>query len=102
MSRKRPEAMAVWSAIVHQRCGQRCVLCGSKKRLSAHHWAGSWKWHPETRYTVANGLCVCWHCHKYRCHDCADWAIMQRLRNAAVAVYGREDVAELFGVLSQR
>jgi 5-methylcytosine-specific restriction endonuclease McrA len=40
-----------------------CVICGSRKKRQVHHIA-SGQYHPEERYTVENGVTLCYPCHK--------------------------------------
>jgi len=39
-----------------------CVLCGSTYRRAAHH-IYDWSHHPESRYDLNNGVCLCGRCH---------------------------------------
>ena len=40
-----------------------CVICGSKKRLAAHHM-NDWSHHKEDRYDVDNGITLCGRHHR--------------------------------------
>lgn len=54
-----------WRKDVLKRDGRTCQMpdCGAKKRLQVHHihkWASS----PVLRYTIDNGITLCYNCHK--------------------------------------
>lgn len=51
-----------WRLAVYQRDNYKCVKCGSKERINAHH-IRSWKYYPELRYDVDNGVTLCEKCH---------------------------------------
>ena len=51
-----------WRQAVYERDHYRCVICGSKEKLNAHH-IKSWKEYPELRYDVNNGITYCEKCH---------------------------------------
>lgn len=47
-----------WKIKVKAAFGNRCFLCGSPKNVHIHH-VESYKLHPELRYNVQNGVCLC-------------------------------------------
>jgi 5-methylcytosine-specific restriction endonuclease McrA/endogenous inhibitor of DNA gyrase (YacG/DUF329 family) len=51
-----------WSKKVRKRDGYKCVRCGDKRRLHAHHIL-SFSKHPDLAYDVANGETLCVNCH---------------------------------------
>lgn len=51
-----------WRQHVYQKDGFKCVICGSKNKLNAHH-IYSWKYYPELRYDINNGATLCESCH---------------------------------------
>lgn len=51
-----------WRQKVYTRDNFRCVKCGSKLKLNAHH-IKSWKYYPELRYELSNGITLCEKCH---------------------------------------
>lgn len=51
-----------WRILVYKKDDYKCVKCGSKNNLNAHH-KKSWKHHPELRYDVNNGITLCAKCH---------------------------------------
>ena len=51
-----------WRSAVYKRDGYKCVECGNKKQLQAHH-IKPWKWYEEGRYQVDNGITLCRKCH---------------------------------------
>jgi hypothetical protein len=52
----------IWRMEVFTRDGFRCRLCGSKKKIHAHHLK-MWAFFPELRFDVDNGLTLCLKCH---------------------------------------
>lgn len=60
--RNMPE-YADWRSQVYQRDGYRCIECGEKDGLAAHHIL-SWKAHPDKRFDVENGVTLCAGCHQ--------------------------------------
>ena len=51
-----------WRILVYKRDNYKCVKCGSKNNLNAHH-KKSWKHYPELRYDIDNGITLCEKCH---------------------------------------
>lgn len=51
-----------WRRQVYERDDYKCVKCGSKEKLNAHHIL-SWKHYPELRYDLDNGITLCEKCH---------------------------------------
>ena len=51
-----------WRKQVYQRDNYECKKCGSKIKLNAHHIL-SWKYYPNLRYEVSNGITLCENCH---------------------------------------
>lgn len=47
-----------WRKAVFARDDRRCVLCGKKTSLRAHHLFG-WSSYPKLRYIVSNGVTLC-------------------------------------------
>jgi HNH endonuclease len=53
----------VWTKSVKDRDGWKCTKCGETDRLHSHH-IKSWRYHPELRYDVQNGVTLCHECHE--------------------------------------
>lgn len=53
---------ALWSKVVRQRAGHKCVACGAEKNLQGAHIMPKGAY-PALRHDPANGLCLCWSCH---------------------------------------
>lgn len=51
-----------WRLSVFERDGYKCLLCGSKKNIHAHHIA-RWADNIEKRLTISNGATLCKACH---------------------------------------
>lgn len=52
-----------WRIGVLSGAGYRCEKCGKVGgRLTAHH-KDSFSAHPERRFDLSNGACLCWECH---------------------------------------
>lgn len=83
----------LWSKMVRSKCGGKCVICGSVKRLQAHHWFADFDHCRRLRYVAANGVALCWHCHHIMAHECGCFQIHLAILQAAQRAYGF-DVAE--------
>lgn len=55
-----------WRRAVYQRDKFRCIACGKKNKLNAHHLNG-WSWSILERYIVRNGVTLC--SGPNGCHD---------------------------------
>lgn len=53
----------LWKLQVLEIHNHTCTECGTHDNLQAHHVKQASK-HPELRYDVNNGKCVCFSCHK--------------------------------------
>ena len=51
-----------WRQEVYKRDNYQCQICGSKNKINAHH-IYSWKFYPEKRYDINNGITLCEECH---------------------------------------
>ena len=51
----------IWRAQIIKRDGC-CVICKSRKKRTAHH-INSWRYFPDDRYDIDNGVCLCNECH---------------------------------------
>lgn len=51
-----------WRKQVYQKDNYKCQKCGNKIKLNAHH-IFSWKYYPNLRYEVSNGMTLCEDCH---------------------------------------
>lgn len=51
-----------WSRLVKDRDGNKCMHCGSIKRLHAHHIV-PWRIDEMKRFDVSNGITLCHWCH---------------------------------------
>lgn len=64
--RKPTNKDAIWAREVKVRDKQRCVICGSKDNLQAHHIIpvanDPWR---QYRYNVGNGVTLCKDCHEF-------------------------------------
>jgi hypothetical protein len=55
--------LKLWSRFVRTRDGNKCVNCGSRNRLSAHHIARKTLW-SSAKLDTGNGLTLCFKCHQ--------------------------------------
>ena len=53
-----------WSLAVKERDNFTCVRCGSTKRRFNSHHLNCFIDHPDERYDINNGVCLCVPCHK--------------------------------------
>ena len=51
-----------WRKAVLARDRYRCLKCGGRKKLQAHH-VKRWAEYPTARYLVGNGVTLCRECH---------------------------------------
>lgn len=51
-----------WRKAVFDRDGYQCAVCGTRKKLQAHH-IKHWKDSKELRYATCNGITLCRGCH---------------------------------------
>ena len=73
-SRSKDKKYRQWRHDVVTRDGC-CVLCGSKKRLTAHH-INDWSHFKEDRYNVNNGITLCGRHHRfYHCSFNSDYRV---------------------------
>lgn len=54
-----------WRVKVFLRDRFKCILCGSRRKLNAHHLDG-WSWAITQRYNTSNGVTLCsYHHHAF-------------------------------------
>ncbi|MGI8682051.1 MAG: HNH endonuclease [Mycobacteriales bacterium] len=56
-----------WKQAIYKAGGYRCAVCGTDRRLEAHH-VRSVRDFPELRHDLSNGVCLCHDCHYYGVH----------------------------------
>lgn len=54
-----------WGIVVRKRDGK-CVWCGSRKRLNAHHIVARGRGNNQAHCEVENGMALCYVCHIHR------------------------------------
>ena len=57
----------LWAKIVKELDNNKCVVCGSKERLEAHHIKSKSEY-PELSNALENGVTLCRSCH-YSAHE---------------------------------
>jgi len=86
---------ADWALRVKQRDGFKCILCGCEDRLSAHHWYACDHNAHGARYSVDNGVTLCYACHLRTVHCRADYVTVRSIYNYCVKKFGfREEVLD--------
>ena len=66
MSIRNTKEDRIWRILVIRKHG-RCIVCNTLQDREAHH-LDSYNYHPEKRYDVDNGVCLCRKCHTvYHC-----------------------------------
>jgi len=77
----------LWSWLVRDRDGWRCIFCGKgqnlaeKVYLQAHHWIVHAAGSVATRFILGNGVTLCWSCHKFHVHLRGDAWTLDRIRD---------------------
>jgi hypothetical protein len=61
--RLRDMADQLWSLAVKDDWGHKCAMCGRGSGLNSHHLIP--RQHMATRHDLANGICLCNHCHQF-------------------------------------
>ncbi len=57
----------LWSLIIRSRVDSVCEWCGRDYgKMDAHHFRG--KPNATLRYELKNGVCLCFKCHRIKCH----------------------------------
>lgn len=82
LSRIKKALYADWSLRVRSRDGFKCLLCGSTENITAHHWYCSDHHAHAARYSVDNGVTLCYACHIRGVHSRADYVSVERVKNA--------------------
>lgn len=59
---RKSEQYKKWQQQVYQRDYYKCQVCGSKIKINAHH-IYAWKFYPELRFSIDNGITLCEKCH---------------------------------------
>lgn len=63
----------MWRRSVIKRDRNRCRICGTSKKLEAHH-IRPFRSHPEDRWLLTNGITVCQTCHRSLGRNEMEWA----------------------------
>lgn len=58
---------SLWSRIVRSR-DKKCVVCGSRENLQAHHCIVRKAQGNKTRWEPDNGITLCYVCHMFKLH----------------------------------
>lgn len=75
------QCLELWSKCVRER-DKTCRNCNSDYRLSAHHIRT--KSHQATRYSLANGMALCWSCH------CLQKYQPEKFHDMVISIIGQE------------
>jgi hypothetical protein len=78
------KADALWSLCVRTR-DKRCTLCGKTETLQAHHFIRTKGACSKHRYTLINGITLCYACHLYKVHADAALVHIQPLGQSLIA-----------------
>jgi predicted restriction endonuclease len=60
------EEYLLWQKEVFKRDGYKCQICGSNKKINAHH-LDSFSRYPDLRYIIDNGITLCDEHHNTKC-----------------------------------
>ena len=90
------ELDGLWSAKVRER-DEKCVMCGKKERLQAHHYIKTKARSLKYRWDIRNGITLCYGCHMYGVHKTASFEAVSGLVDYAVknGVLTAREVAEI-------
>lgn len=58
------KCLNLWKAVIKMFGGWKCEICGSTKRIQAHH-IETYSVNKGLRYDIYNGVCLCSTCHKF-------------------------------------
>lgn len=87
---------ALWSLVVRNRDGNKCLMCGSVQNLNAHHWLFRKSHSVRLALDPANGATLCaYPCHLGRIHSDGDGEFMLRLADKMTAIVGSLKVEEM-------
>ena len=86
-----------WSKQVQERDGEKCFLCGSTEKCSAHHWYVNANRSRMARWHVVNGIWLCYGCHIRIAHERPDYRTYRSFYEHVRSMYCKTDVeANLF------
>ena len=86
----------LWSLVVRNRDGNKCLMCGSVQNLNAHHWLFRKSHSVRLALDPANGATLCaYPCHLGRIHSDGDGDFMLRLADKMTAIVGSLKVEEM-------
>mgnify|MGYP001564783458 CR=1 FL=1 len=88
-----------WADTVKKR-DKKCLVCGSKKQLQAHHAIVSKRRGYACRWDTTNGVTLCQYHHIWVLHRMGDWMFMNDFLNLLVEKIGHTEIAKL--LLKQR
>ena len=71
------------SKIVRKRDG-RCMLCGNKETLQAHHYIVTKGRSTKYRWDLRNLITLCYACHLYKVHSTASIQYIDMLKKSAI------------------
>ena len=79
----------LWSRLVKERDGYKCIICGKTENLNSHHLYGK-KSH-RMRYLLDNGVTLCRYHHKYGVHS-DDMGIVEKCWDIIRGRHGTEAI----------
>jgi hypothetical protein len=86
----------LWSLVVRNRDGNKCLMCGSVQYLNAHHWLFRKSHSVRLALDPANGATLCaYPCHLGRIHKDGDGLFMLQLAEKMTAIVGKLKVDEM-------
>lgn len=90
------KADSLWSKCVRTRDGK-CVLCGSKNALQAHHWIVTRNQSNKYKFDLRNGVTLCYGCHIHGVHSNPSVYLLERLKQVCLfrGIASQEDINEI-------
>lgn len=81
LKRLKKACLSLWSELVRERDGHKCLLCGKTENLTAHHWCVPKRGHEAFAYNPMNGATLCYACHIHRVHrEDSTYSLSNRIR----------------------
>lgn len=95
MKRIRSDLDKWWSLKVRERDKHVCQLCTSLTSLQAHHWYINAQRSRMARWSIPNGITLCYGCHIHVAHSRPDYKLYKQFRKIVTRTHGRNITKEI-------